>query len=333
LLELSGIRDKDVLSSHGINTTIELPGVGENQFHGFAPVIVEVDGALETVEILRNPEGLAKHQALYQEQKGLLACFSATFYSFLPANIIGSRDDIADWEAKATLEASAPEVFLDIKPEVKRAIQKAYDVMRKFVNDPSVGTAQIIMFNGHFAIPGMIVDPLKRYLIHLNVYSHAYARGTAHIKSTSPTDPLSINPNYLSNPADLDIVVKTLRMTLELVKTALLRDLVVKNVVPSADATNGESKVSARDMMSTLFHPMSTCSMVPKEDGGVVDSKLLVYGTTNLRVVRSSTIRAPEFAALIIIENRLLYHSIDIRCESTVGRLCYRREGKNVLSF
>ena len=42
----------------------------------------------------------------------------------------------------------------------------------------------------------------------------------------------------------------------------------------------------ARMHCGPLFHPVGTASMVPREDGGVVDASLRVYGTRNLRVVR-----------------------------------------------
>lgn len=35
---------------------------------------------------------------------------------------------------------------------------------------------------------------------------------------------------------------------------------------------------------------MGTCSMLPREDGGVVDAKLRVYGCKGLRVVDASVI-------------------------------------------
>ena len=34
-----------------------------------------------------------------------------------------------------------------------------------------------------------------------------------------------------------------------------------------------------------VFHPLGTASMLPREDGGVVDPELRVYGTANVRVV------------------------------------------------
>jgi choline dehydrogenase len=40
--------------------------------------------------------------------------------------------------------------------------------------------------------------------------------------------------------------------------------------------------------LTSEFHPIGTCSMLPEEDGGVVDTRLKVYGVQNLRVVDAS---------------------------------------------
>jgi len=37
-------------------------------------------------------------------------------------------------------------------------------------------------------------------------------------------------------------------------------------------------------------HPVGTAAMLPREKGGVVDTTLKVYGTTNIRVVDASVI-------------------------------------------
>lgn len=43
-------------------------------------------------------------------------------------------------------------------------------------------------------------------------------------------------------------------------------------------------------LMASITDTCGTASMLPKESGGVVDHKLIVYGTTNLRVVDLSTL-------------------------------------------
>jgi choline dehydrogenase len=40
--------------------------------------------------------------------------------------------------------------------------------------------------------------------------------------------------------------------------------------------------------VNTLYHPTSTARMARREDGGVVDEELRVYGVRGLRVVDAS---------------------------------------------
>lgn len=42
------------------------------------------------------------------------------------------------------------------------------------------------------------------------------------------------------------------------------------------------------DTAKTTYHCCGTCSMRPKDQGGVVDDKLRVWGTQNLRVIDAS---------------------------------------------
>ena len=43
-----------------------------------------------------------------------------------------------------------------------------------------------------------------------------------------------------------------------------------------------------KNSFSSEYHPLGTCAMGPKEQGGVVDERMRVHGTRNLRVVDAS---------------------------------------------
>lgn len=53
-------------------------------------------------------------------------------------------------------------------------------------------------------------------------------------------------------------------------------------------ATAKELEEFVRQRLSTLYHPTSTARMAKREDGGVVDEELRVYGVRGLRVVDAS---------------------------------------------
>jgi choline dehydrogenase-like flavoprotein len=54
--------------------------------------------------------------------------------------------------------------------------------------------------------------------------------------------------------------------------------------------TDAEWETYIRNNVFTFHHPLGTCAMLPKKDGGVVDPQLRVYGVENLRVVDASVI-------------------------------------------
>ena len=52
--------------------------------------------------------------------------------------------------------------------------------------------------------------------------------------------------------------------------------------------SNADWEKWIRQNGNTEYHPSCTCSMLPRNQGGVVDSDLKVYGTSNLRVIDAS---------------------------------------------
>lgn len=291
VLELSGIGNKSRLQALGIETKIDAPGVGENlQDHAIITTIVEVDPKIETLEMLTDPEHMAAQQKLYGTQQGILAAVPTSLVAFASGKALGSDADIRKWESLASVE-STPEIFTETPAPVKKGIQKQYGIISKWA-DQDWPIAQFIHWNGHLPVPGLTPGPGQRYISVVSTYAHPLSRGSVHITSADPLAPPAIQQNYLANPADLDILTKCLRLTLKMYDTKPLSDSVVKKVYPtySADVDEETARNHVKQCLGALWHPVGTAAMLPREDGGVVDPSLLVYGTSNLRVVDCSVI-------------------------------------------
>lgn len=214
-------------------------------------------------------------------------------FAFLPSHLIGSTDDVARWRSLSSLNGSAPEVFASTNPSVKKGIEKQYKILRRWIDNPEQPISEILTFNGHIPVPGVTVDVSKRYQTLFLAYSHPFHRGTVHIRSSDAQEPPLINQNYFSNPADLEVMIRTIRWMKKVFDTEPYKSLVTKHVMPTYEETDEELVDWVKERLGTVFHPVGTCAMMPREIGGVVDSKLLVYGTTNLRIVSRVSSRKP----------------------------------------
>ncbi|KAK7690599.1 hypothetical protein QCA50_005698 [Cerrena zonata] len=292
LLELSGIGNRAHLEPLGIETKIDLPGVGENlQDHVRVPTIIKSDERFPSREQLENEEVLEKQWSLYKEGKGMLAWGPSTFTAFIPAKTIANESDIQRWISFATL-SSTPSIT---PHSVKLGFEKQFAIVQQRMNDSTHPVGQLLTLNAHSPVNGLEADAQKHYMSVLCACSNPLSRGTTHIASSDPMEASLIDPNYLSNPADVEILSQMVRFTLKLYQyqTEPFSDLVVGPVVPvfGQGEVDPETIVShVRHTMETVCHPVGTASMLPLADGGVVDSELKVYGTSNLRVVDCSII-------------------------------------------
>ena len=133
----------------------------------------------------------------------------------------------------------------------------------------------------------------------VSVLTHAFSRGFVHIQSSDPETHPIIDPRYMSHPIDLEVLSDGMLFTQKISETRPLADLFKNNaagdgkkILPSFKVDGRLTKETAikiiKNSVVSSFHPVGTCSMLPREDGGVVDSTLKVYGTENVRVVDAS---------------------------------------------
>ena len=127
--------------------------------------------------------------------------------------------------------------------------------------------------------------------------TRSLSRGSIHINSADPTKYPTIDPAYFSHPLDLDISARGLLHALKLASYEPLRsklklsengEVIVHPAAGTIPTTLEEAKKAVSANTVTEYHPIGTCAMLPREKGGVVDSQLKVYGTSNVRVVDAS---------------------------------------------
>lgn len=114
---------------------------------------------------------------------------------------------------------------------------------------------------------------------------HPFSRGQCYIRSADPFEPPNIDPRWLSNPVDRQVLIEALLFNRQILATPAMIPLRAAQFVPPFDADEDAINSVINNGIRTEFHPSGTCAMLPLEQGGVVDPRLRVWGTQNLRVV------------------------------------------------
>jgi choline dehydrogenase-like flavoprotein len=131
----------------------------------------------------------------------------------------------------------------------------------------------------------------KQYATLLAGVQHPLARGSVHINGSDHVNKPSVDPRYLGMPYDLEALLSAAKYTRKMAKTAPFKDVWVSEYNPGMNTqTDAEWETYMRNNVFTFYHPLGTCAMLPKKDGGVVDPQLRVYGVENFRVVDASVI-------------------------------------------
>jgi choline dehydrogenase-like flavoprotein len=282
ILERSGIGHSDVLRDAGVTPIIDLPGVGNN----------------------------------YQDHH--LMCYSYKT-SLLPNDtvdgIIAGRVNVTDLVAtnSSILGWNAQDVTCKIRPseEDVAALSPEFQAVWKqdFKNQPDKPLVLMAPVNGFPGDPSTVGTGQFLSLSTFSVYP--YSRGSIHIKGPNIEDGVTFTTGFLTDPNGVDIqkhiwVYKKQREIMRRMKTyrgevafthppfpanssavAISLDEPLADDVPDIKYTEQDNAIIAkfiREAIGTTWHSLGTCKMAPREEVGVVDEQLGVYGVSGLKI-------------------------------------------------
>lgn len=163
-----------------------------------------------------------------------------------------------------------------------------------FLPDDSVPQIEMAFADGLIGTYPSEDDPLygADFISIFAIGMRPLGRGSAHIRSSDISQSPAIDPQYASSEYDVRSIVEAGKYARRIAQTRPLADLLVGEYTPGLDAvwTDDEWAGYVRESLGTIYHYAGTCAMLPVGDGGVVDPRLRIWGTRNLRVVDASVI-------------------------------------------
>ena len=115
-----------------------------------------------------------------------------------------------------------------------------------------------------------------------------HSRGEVFLASSDPMKAPGIDPQFLSDPRDLETLIKGAKMTREILEAPAMKRFRHKELFNVKDGmTDQEWESHIRARADTVYHPVGTCKM-GVDDMAVVDPELRVHGMEGLRVVDAS---------------------------------------------
>jgi choline dehydrogenase len=139
------------------------------------------------------------------------------------------------------------------------------------------------------------------------VLLHPKSRGSIRIRSNNALEPPAIQPNYLTEASDLQLLTDGTKLCRRVAHARAFDAFRGEEVWPGPRAaSNAEIEEFIRTTAETLYHPVGTCKM-GSEDLAVVDNRLRVRGVEALRVIDASIMPTivtghPNAAVIMIAE-------------------------------
>ncbi|KAI0466990.1 alcohol oxidase-like protein [Xylaria cf. heliscus] len=275
LLERSGVGDPEILRRAGVQTLIaDVPGVGQSyQDHQMTFYPYKTD--------------LPPHETLDRVLTGKED----------PRSLIEAKSEILGWNSIDISVKMRPKTEVEIDalgPKFRDAWNRDY------ANNPN--KPLMLMFMHSCFLGDLTAVPPGQYVTMVVYTPYPYSRGHLHITGPNVKDSPDFNPGFFTDADDVDLKMqlwayKKQREAMHLTHMYQGEVASVNPEIPSYSETEGTGGLAytpeddvviedwLREHVGTVWHSMGTCKMAPREDLGVVDQNLNVYGVRGLKVI------------------------------------------------
>jgi choline dehydrogenase-like flavoprotein len=287
ILELSGIGKAELLSQYGIEVFIDSPYVGENLQDHIIDRIGLVGFGSDGVS-MPNQEPIDAAIAKYGTKRSApgvrTSLVGVPSYAYLP--VVEFLTPGGDATLQSLLDTNIPEENDPTRPLAR----EYYDIARSMLENEGEASGSYIYVN----LQTITEDSAPSKVSTLGVMlSNPLSRGSVHTASSNPIIPPSIDPRYFTHPLDLEIYARHIQYLEIISLSEPFRSTILSQGGHVAEPQRffqdlEVAKEYVRRTATSMWHPTSTCSMLPRDKGGVVDGRLRVYGTKNVRVVDAS---------------------------------------------
>lgn len=262
ILQLSGIADATLLQQLGIQQVVDLPGVG---YH--------LQDHLST-GVVFSPASSARMPPTQVTGNAATDSYVNSAIAYVSGSTIFGQSEWDSMVSQMRSDQASAIAALDAPDTVKAGYNATYSTQIDKLFPSQIGPIELLFA---LSFGGVQVQAALQ---------HPLSRGSIKITSINPFTAPDIDPAYLSHDVDMTILREGFKLARRLAQAPPLSNYTANENAPGSSVqTDSQWENWIRNTVGTEFHPSSTCSMLPRELGGVVDKNMRVYGTRNLRVI------------------------------------------------
>ncbi|KAF7898984.1 uncharacterized protein EAF01_008197 [Botrytis porri] len=297
LLQLSGIGSSSLLKQFGVETVVNLPGVGANfQDHPLLRANTTLHIYLSANNLTSNTTFNAEMLALYRHNRtGPYSTEGGGAYAFIGTpSFTNTTSQIISSASSITPASYLPS---DIDSTILAGYEAQYRILTRDLASNKMPIMEFIFGGG----------PVSTGL------QHPFSRGSVAITSADPFTSPSANPGFLTHQTDLLLLIAAAKYARKIINTPIFAPLSPVETVPGPSVqTDADFEAWVRSTIATTFHPSGTTSMMKRQYGGVVDSNYKVYGVNNLRAVDAGTFPMIQSAHLQVTVYAMAERASDV---------------------